>query len=139
MVEGAATMIEKNGKPQITGVYTFKPPTLIPEQEAIFMQAATRLCEQGVKVSSRLLAKETGMSLNRALVFLQQHHHKLPLVWRDKASTHQERLAHVARVCAEQEASGERITVKGLAKAAHVRNETVMEYLQTRRENQHAA
>jgi hypothetical protein len=137
LVEGTATIVEKNGKRQVRGTHRFKPPTLTPKQEVLFTQAARRLCEQGNKVSGNTLAKETGKSIHLARAFLRQHRDELPpsaLV-----ATHQDRLAHVAQIAAELEAQGEHVTAKRLAQVAQVRHETALEFMRTRKGERDAA
>ncbi len=142
MVEGTATITEKNGQQCITGIYKGKryKPTLMPEHEALFMQVATRFCEQGIKVSGRLLAKETGKNVHVAQMFLRLHCDKLPLVTSPKhTDTRQERLAYVAQVYAELATQGKSVSIKRLARAAHVRNDLAAEFLHTRKGEHHAA
>ncbi len=140
LVEGTATIVEKDGKRQVRGIHMFNPPSLTPEQEALFMQIATRLCEQGIKVSSRILAKEAGKSIHLALAFLRVHRDKLPSVASAKhTDTRQERLAHVAHVYADLVANGKRVSIKCLARAAHVRNDLAAEFMHMRKEEHDAA
>jgi hypothetical protein len=49
------------------------------------------------------------------------------------AARHEQRLAHVAAVYAEHLAQGKPITSKTLARAAHVRIETALEFLRAER------
>jgi hypothetical protein len=141
MMEGTATITEKNGQHRITGIYqgARHKPTLTPEHEMLFMQVATRLCEQGITVSSRLLAKETGKNVHLAQAFLRVHRHELPLVTSAKhTDTRQERLASVAHVYDELTAQGKPPSIKRLARAAHVRNDLAAEFMYTRKGEQHA-
>lgn len=135
LVDGTATLVEKGGRHQVTGVHVFKPPTLMPEHEALLMEMATRLCEQGKRVTCRLLAKETGKSVHLAQVFLRLHRDELPLVASAKhIGTHDERLAHVARVYAELVAQGQQVSIKRLAKAARVRKDLAAEFMHLQKE-----
>lgn len=142
LIEGTATVTEKNGQHRITGIYkrsTSKPPTLTLEYEALFRQVATCLCEQGIKVSGRLLAKETGKNVHLAQAFLRLHRHEFPLVTRDKTSTLQERLEHVGHVYAQLEAQGKEVSTSRLAKIAQVRKQTAREFMRTHKGEHHAA
>jgi RNA polymerase sigma factor (sigma-70 family) len=141
MMEGTATITEKNGQQRITGIYkgARHKPTLTPEHEMLFMQVATRLCKQGIKVSGRLLAKETGKNIHLAHTFVRLHRHELPLVTSAKhTDTRQERLAYVAQVYDELTAQGKPPSMKRLASAAHVRNELAAEFMHTRKGEHHA-
>jgi hypothetical protein len=123
----------------MTGIYTFKPPTLTSEHEILFMQTATCLCEQGITVSGRLLAKETGKGIKLALAFLRVHRDQLPFVTSTKhTNTRQERLAQVAQVYTDLTTQGKRVSIKGLAKAAHVRNDLAAEFMHARKEESYA-
>ncbi len=141
LAEGTAIIVEKNGQCQIKGVHThaFKPPTLTAEQEAIFLQATTRLCEQGVTVSGRALASATGLGVNHALVFLRLYRDALGLTARQKVARQQTRLAQVAQAYTALVASGEHITGKRLAQAAHVGKASALAFLRTQKEECDAA
>jgi len=130
LVEGTATLVEKDGRRQVTGVHVFQPPTPTPEHEALLMEVALRLCQERKRVTCRLLAKESGKSYHLAQVFLRRHRDELPLVASAKhTGTRAERLAHVARVYADLVGQGQRISIKRLAKAAHVRKDLAAEFM----------
>jgi hypothetical protein len=136
----------KNGTLHIPGISTNtfttapKSPTLTPEQEALFMQTAQRVCAQGKRATGRLLAQETGLSVKVALAFLRLHRNELPLVASAKPpTTDQERLARLAQAYSELSATGKRVAFKQLARAAHVNNGFALKFLQAqKREQEHA-
>jgi RNA polymerase sigma factor (sigma-70 family) len=140
LVEGTATIVERNGRQEARANRPRqKPPVPTPEQEAILMQAATRMCEQGITVSSRKLAEATGKNVNLVLVFLRAHRHELPLVASAKTDTREARLARVAQVYAEFVAKGEHgVGIRRLAKAAHIDKRLVAKFLHTQRGTNHA-
>ena len=102
------------------------------EQDAHLMQTATRLHVQGLGVTLRRLTTESGVPAYRVQAFLKAHRDQFPAV--TAADKHQQALAEVARVYAQLIAQGQRITSsKKLAKAAHVRIETALEFLHAER------
>jgi RNA polymerase sigma factor (sigma-70 family) len=132
LVEGTGTIIEKDGKRQIIGIYTFTPPTLTPEEEILFMQVATQLTEQQGEVSCRALARATGKSIHRATVFLREHPEHFPR----RSTAHQSKSTRIARLEAIYDvwkAQGKPIKGKELAKAARVQRQLVTEFLRERR------
>ncbi len=131
LATGTATLTPRQGKLRVSGLFRYQPPTLTAEQEHTLMQTATRLREQGVPVSISRLHMASGLSYGHAQAFLSQHRDQFPRL--DPTSLHPQRLAHVARVCAELEAQGERVSVERLAKAAHVRSATASEFLRARK------
>ncbi|HEU5226557.1 MAG TPA: sigma factor-like helix-turn-helix DNA-binding protein [Ktedonobacteraceae bacterium] len=135
LVEGTATIVEKDGVRHVKGIYRFRQPTLTPEDEALFRQAVLRLREEGRKVSTRVLAHATGKSQPRASAFLRLYRETLGLPSCKKA-THEERMAQVAKSYAELETKGERITVKRLADMVHYSKETIAEYMRLRKQEQ---
>jgi hypothetical protein len=135
LVHGTGTVVEKDGRKQITGVYRFTSPALTPEDEAVFRQAVMRLREQGVSVSGRTLTRITGKSYGRASVFLHQYRETLGLPSRTQVA-HEQRMAHLKQVAAELEAKGERLTIKRLAEAAHIRKDTIVAFLRQRKQEQ---
>jgi hypothetical protein len=103
-------------------------------KEAALSATCRALQEQGVPVTIRALAQAAGVGLNRAQQFLRQHRDQFPAGPTSKASRHEQRLAHVAGVYAEHLAQGKPITSsKTLARAAHVRIETALEFLRIER------
>jgi hypothetical protein len=104
----------------------------------IFMAALSATCRalqaQGVAVTARALAQAAGVSQSRAQQFLRQHRDQFSAGLASKAEQHQQRLAHVAEVYAEHLAQGKPITSSTtLARAAHVRIETALEFLRIER------
>ena len=106
-------------------------------QEEQLMQAALLLHEQGSSVTLRRLARETGIPTSRVQDFLQAHRNLFPAV--TQAHKHQHSLSQVAQVYAQLVARGEHVTSsKKLARAAHVRIETALEFLRAERSRQNA-
>jgi RNA polymerase sigma factor (sigma-70 family) len=142
IVAGTGTITEKNGQQRITGIYKGVnkkinyEQKLTPELEALFMQTATRLCEQGITV---LLARETGKNVHIAQAFVRLHRDEIPLVTSDKATSYQDRLARVAHAYAELTAQGESVSIHRLAKAAHVRKDLAAEFIHAQKGEHHAA
>jgi RNA polymerase sigma factor (sigma-70 family) len=133
-VEDKATLVQRNGKLTIDYPAVNDRLRITPEQEAIMSAAGRSLQAQGVAVSIRALAQAAGVSLSRAQQFLRQHRDQFPAEMISKAERHQERLAHVAAVYAEHLAQGQPITSSTtLARAAHVRIETALEFLRAER------
>ena len=96
------------------------------------MQAALLLHEQGSSVTLRRLARETGIPTSRVQDFLQANRERFPV--ETQARRHQHCLQQVAQVYAQLLARGEQITsCKQLAKAAHVRIDTALEFLRAER------
>jgi biotin operon repressor len=147
LVEGKGTIVEQDGEHRITGVYQGLSPaiyqkrTLKPEHEALFWQAVARLREQGCPISSRSLAQEAGGYYHLTLLFLKRYRDQFPPVSSRRRGgwTQEERTAHIAQVCSELEATGERISGERLAKAAHVHHKTARAFLRTRKGEQDAA
>jgi RNA polymerase sigma factor (sigma-70 family) len=141
LVEGTATIVERNGNREARANHPRqKPPALTPEQEAVLMQAAIQMCEQGIRVSSRKLAEATGKNINLVLVFLRAHRHELPLVASAKTNdTRQERLTRLTQAYSEWAAQGKRVSIKKLARAAHVRTDFAAEFLHAQRGGPDAA
>jgi RNA polymerase sigma factor (sigma-70 family) len=109
-----------------------KRPKLMPaEQDTLLMQTATQMQMEGRAVSTPRLVQASGMSRKRVTAFLQAHRDRFPA---NVVGTvlHQERLAHVAAVYAEQLAQGKRLTSgRQLARLAQVGNATALEFLRT--------
>jgi RNA polymerase sigma factor (sigma-70 family) len=141
LVEGTATIVERNGRQEARANRPRqKPPVPTPEQEAALMQAAMQMCEQGIRVSSRKLAEATGKNVNLVLAFLRTHRKEIPLAASAKASEAREvRLARLTHVYTEWTAQGKRVSVKKLARAAHVGNEFAAEFLHAQRGGHDAA
>ena len=112
--------------------------TLVPaEQEAHLMQTATRLQAQGLGVTLRRLTHESGVPAYRVQAFLKAHRDQFPSV--QAGQRHQQALEEVARVYAQLLEQGEPVTsCKKLAKAAHVRIDTALEFLRAERSKQDA-
>jgi hypothetical protein len=101
------------------------------------MQTATRLQAQGLSVTLRRLTTESGVPAYRVQAFLRTHRDQFPPVL--PAQEHQQALAQVAHVYAQLLTRGEPVTSsKKLAKAAHVRIDTALEFLRAERSKQHA-
>jgi RNA polymerase sigma factor (sigma-70 family) len=99
------------------------------EQEALLMQIATRMQAEGRAVSTPRLMQASGLGRKRVTAFLQAHRDRFPA---NVVGTvlHQERLAHVTAVYAEQLAQGKRLTSgRQLARLAQVGNATALEFL----------
>jgi len=133
-VEGKATLVQRGGKPTIDYPAVQNRLRITPEQEAALSATGRELQAQGVAVTARALAQAAGVGLNLAQQFLRQHRAQFPAGPTSTASRHQDRLAHVAAIYAEHLAQGKPITSsKTLARAAHVRIETALEFLRAER------
>ncbi len=133
-VEGKATLVLRNGKSTIDYPAVQNRLRITPEQETAWSATGRALQAQGVAVTARALAQAAGISQSRAQQFLRQHRDQFPAGPTSTASRHQERLAHMAAVYAEHLAQGKPITSsKTLARAAHVRIETALEFLRIER------
>jgi RNA polymerase sigma factor (sigma-70 family) len=133
-VEGRATLVQRGGKLTIAYPAVQNRLRIPPEQEAALSATGRSLQAQGVAVTARALAQAAGVGLSRAQQFLRQHRDQFPAGPTAKAARHQERLAHVAEVYAEHLAQGKHITSSTtLARAAHVRIETALEFLRAHR------
>ena len=109
----------------------------LAEQDAHLMQTATRLRAQGLGVTLRRLTQESGIPAYRVQAFLKAHRNQFPAV--TAADKHQQALAEVAHVYAQLLSRGEAVTSsKKLAKAAHVRIDTALEFLRAERSKQDA-
>jgi RNA polymerase sigma factor (sigma-70 family) len=127
LVAGKATLAKRNGKLCISypEMYDKHPVTL--GCEAILMQAAARLREQGIKLSGSRLAKETGESVHIARAFL--HSHPDLVAPQTQRETRQARLE---QICAELEAQGTWVSAERLSKVAHIGYETAQEFIRSR-------
>jgi hypothetical protein len=113
-------------------------PVIVPvEQEARLMQTALHLQVHGIDVTLRRLASESGVPAYLVQAFLRTHRDEFPAV--TAANKHRQALSQVAQVYAQLLARGEPVTSsKKLAKAAHVRIDTALEFLRAERSKQHA-
>ena len=125
--EGKATLVQRHGKLSIDYPAVQNRLRITPQQEAALSATGRTLQAQGPAVT----AQAAGVSQSRAQQFLRQHRDQFPAGPTSKAERHQQRLAHVAAVYAEQVAQGKHITSTTLARAAHVRIETALEFLRT--------
>ncbi len=91
LAAGQATITKRNGKPCIS-LPNCRTPRLSPEREARLMQAYSRLQTQGVSLTARLLAEETGIPKSVVAVFLQQHRGASPITAQRKEADRQARL-----------------------------------------------
>jgi len=130
-VEGKATLVQRQGKLTIDYPAVNNRLRITSEQEVAMNAACADLQAQGVPVSVRALAQAAGVSLSRAQQYLRQHRDQFPVEMISKAERHQQRLAHLAEVYAEHLAQGKHLTSTTLARAAHVRIETALEFLRT--------
>lgn len=136
LVEGQATLGRKKGKPCICCPdihdQTYR---LTPEQEAALLHAYTTLQAQGVLVTGRLLAQESGVGVGRALLFLRQQRSETP-----KEARARHRHEQLERAWARLNAQGVAITARSLAKEAGVGKRAMLDFLTAkRRECSHAA
>jgi hypothetical protein len=106
---------------------------LTQEQEARFWQAAARLSEEGIRPTRERVAQEAGLGLNRAQVFLRTQADELPVAARPRQAEQQERLRRLEEACGHLEAQGVPVTIERLARTAHVRKETVADFLHERK------
>jgi RNA polymerase sigma factor (sigma-70 family) len=133
-VEGKATLVQRGGKLTIDYPAVQNRLRIPPEQEAALSATCRALQAQGVAVTARALAQAGGVGQSRAQQFLRQHRDQFPARLTSKAERHQQRLAHVAEVYAQHLAWGQPITSSTtLARAAHVRIETALEFLRIER------
>jgi RNA polymerase sigma factor (sigma-70 family) len=137
LAEGKATLTQWRGQTRIADPAAHTHLTLSPEQEAALTTAYADLKARGVPVTGRALAQAAGVGQNRAQQFLRQYREQFPDEWTSPAARHQQRLAHVAEVHAELVAQGQHITPDTLVIAAHVRIETVLEFLHAQRSQSH--
>ena len=133
LVAGKATLGKKNGKPCILYPDAHNGYTITPEQEAAMLHAYSDLQAQGIIATGRLLAKEAGTSVGRALMFLRLHRTQTP-----KEARARQRQQHLAEVCARLEAQGGRVTSPRLSKEAAVMKRTAIDFLKARKEASHA-
>src|SRR5260370_39979599 len=98
------------------------------------LHAYQGLQEQGIIVTGRSLAKEAGMSVGRALMFLRLHRTETP-----KEARARQRQQKLEEVWTRLEVQGVRITSPLLAKEAGVMKHTAIDFLKERRSNSHAA
>ena len=89
---------------------------------------------QGIIVTGRSLAKEAGMSVGRALMFLRLHRTETP-----KEAGARQRERKLEEVCTRLEAQGVRVTSPLLAKEAGVMKKTAIDFLKAQRSTSHAA
>lgn len=128
LVAGKATLYKRNGKPCIYYPGARHHPTLPLEQEATLQQASCDLEARGVIVTGRLLAEATGISLDRARLFLRQHRTESA-----KAARARQRQQKMEQVYACLQAQGRRVTGELLAKEAGVASKTAVDFLKAYR------
>jgi RNA polymerase sigma factor (sigma-70 family) len=138
LAAGEARIVTRKGKPCISYPAAHKPPVLSPAQESAFVQAATRLSEQGMSVTREHLAQETGMGIGRAQVFLRAHRDELVVQAKrqKRAPDEQQQHAHHERLeqaYTQLTAQGPRMNYRLLAKSAQVNKQSAMEFLRARR------
>ncbi len=134
LVEGLATIGKKNDKPCIYYPDAHNHYTITPEQEASMLRGCLDLQAQGVIITGRSLAKEAGVSIGRALMFLRLHRTETP-----KEARARQRQQHLEEVWTRLEAQGVRITSPRLSKEAGVMKKTAIDFLKARRSTSHAA
>src|SRR5260221_852698 len=134
LVEGLATLGKKNGKPCILYPDAHNNYTITPEKEASMLHAYQGLQAQGIIVTGRSLAKEAGMSVGRALMFLRLHRTETP-----KEATARQRERKLEEVWTRLESQTVRVTSPLLAKEAGVMKKTAIDFLKARRSTSHAA
>ncbi len=137
LAEGKATLTHWRGQIRIACPAAQARLTIAPEQAAALTAAHAALQARGMPVTGRTLARAAGVGHNRAQQFLRQYRQQFPGTWTSPAERHQQRLAHVAQVYAELVAQGQPITTRTLVKVAHVRIETVLEFLRAHRSQSH--
>ncbi len=131
---GKATLGTRNGKPYILYPDAHNTYTITPEQEAALLQGCLDLQGQGVIVTGRRLAKEVGISIDHALMFLRLHRSETP-----KEGRARQRQQKLETVCTRLEAQGVRVTSPRLSKEAGVAKKTAIDFLKARRSTSHAA
>ncbi len=102
------------------------------------MQASSRLQPQGVPLTARLLAEETGISKSVATVFLRQQRGASPIAAQRKEADRQARLLRLEEAYAQLEAAGKAPSGCALARMARVAKPTALEFLRTRQQQQQA-
>jgi RNA polymerase sigma factor (sigma-70 family) len=136
VAQGTATTVEEQGQRRVARNSTLAPQ----EQDVLLMQVATQMQAEGRAVSTPRLVQASGLGRKRVTAFLQAHRDRFPA---NVVGTvlHQERLAHVTAVYAEQVAKGKRITSgRQLARLAQTGKGTALEFLRAlARSQSHAA
>ncbi len=128
LVAGEATITKRNGKLCIS-LPGCRTPKLSQEREAILMQVYSRLEVQGMPITTRLLAEETGLPRNVAGVFLRQHHGEHPASAQRKEARRQARMLRLEEACAQLEAAGKTPSGCALARAARVAKPAALAFL----------
>src|SRR5260221_1059693 len=134
LVEGLATLGKKNGKPCIYNPDAHTNYTITPDQETAILHAYQGLQAQGIIVTGRSLAKEAGMSVGRALMFLRLHRTETP-----KEARARQRERKLEEGSTRLEARGRGVTSQLLAKEPGGMKKTAIDFLKARRSTSHAA
>ncbi len=137
LVAGQATISKRNGKPCIS-LPNCRTPRLSPEREALLMEVYRYLQTQGIPLTARLLAEETGIPQSVAAVFLRQHRGESPIAAQRKEADRQARLLRLEEKYAQLEAAGKTPSGRALARMAQVAKPTALEFLRTRRQQRQA-
>ncbi len=137
LVAGQATISKRNGKPCIS-LPGCRTPQLSQEREAILAQAYNRLEAEGMPITARLLAEQTGIPQSVAAAFLRQHRGESPVAAQRKEADRQARLLRLEETYTQLEAAGKTPSGRALARLAHVAKPTALEFLRTRQQQQQA-
>jgi RNA polymerase sigma factor (sigma-70 family) len=125
---GEAILVARGGKLCIS-LPERGAPTVTPERRGMLHAAYSSLDAQGIAVTARLLADETGLPRGVTGVFLRdlreetrapQHTH-IACTWR------------LEEGLAQMQATGERVSSRGLARTAQVSRQTAINFIRARR------
>jgi RNA polymerase sigma factor (sigma-70 family) len=132
LVNGTATIVEKEGCKRITGIYKgrYRPAVLSPEQEDCLQQACTRLSTQGKHISIRTLAQESGLSPFYTTAFLQIH---ASLRVAPPKLDDQARCARLEAAYIHLQEQGIAVTNERLAREAHMSKTIAAAFLREKR------
>ncbi len=133
LVAGEATITKRNGKLCIS-LPGCRTPKLSQEREAILTQAYTRLEVEGMPITARLLAEETGIPQSVASVFLRQQRGEHAASAQRKEARKQARLHRLEGAYAQLEAAGKAPSGRALARAARVAKPTALAFVRTRQQ-----
>ncbi len=133
LVAGEATITKRNGKVCIS-LPGYRTPTLSQERKHILTQAYTRLEAEGMPITARLLAEETGIPQSVASVFLRQQRGEHAASAQRKEAHRQARLLRLEEAYTQLEAAGKTPSGRALARLAHVAKPTALEFLRTRQQ-----
>ncbi len=128
LVAGEATITKRNGKLCIS-LPGCRTPKLSQEREALLMQARSRLEVQGMPITARLLAEETGIPKSVASVFLRQQRGEPTVFAQRKEADRQARLQRLEEAYIQLQAAGKTPSGCALARLAQVAKPTALAFL----------